>query len=557
MKRIIFIALLFVSAFSYAEENEKKITSSINNVTVFIQGAQVHRSGYASVPKGNSTLVFDNLANSINVQSIQATGRGAFTILDVQYRYHYPKPVVLDNSLPDAIQKELNQLMDTATKINFQLINIREKRAAIEKEKQLILNHPLVQGRTKSDSLGLLIGTVDYIQDQLASIADRKLAVQMAENELTKKQQQVNQKIQDLRNYNSNKPKPKPNQPSHQILVHVYAASATKGKVSLSYNVNNAGWSPTYDIKATSFTKPIELTYKASVYQNTGIDWKNVKLTFSNSNPNLRSTKPVLPVWYVDYYVHQKRNVTALSNATSVARRNRYFKEIESVEEDEVLDDLEVAKATTQYTNKVTNFSSVEFKVDVPFHIPSNGQRKTVLLENHELEGSYKHYIVPKLDRSAFVMAQVTGWEKLDLLVGGANVYFGGTLVGKTVLDPTAVQDTLLLSLGRDRNINVMRKLKDSETKTPLIGSNKTYTATYYIEVKNRNSTPVELVVEDHIPNSRNENIEVELEKKADGKLETDTGFITWEFKLNPYAIKKWEYRFTITYPKDKTIALN
>jgi hypothetical protein len=102
-----------------------------------------------------------------------------------------------------------------------------------------------------------------------------------------------------------------------------------------------------------------------------------------------------------------------------------------------------------------------------------------------------------------------------------------------------------------------MRKLKDSETKTPLIGSNKTYTATYYIEVKNRNSTPVELVVEDHIPNSRNENIEVELEKKADGKLETDTGFITWEFKLNPYAIKKWEYRFTITYPKDKTIALN
>ncbi|WP_415223145.1 DUF4139 domain-containing protein [Psychroserpens sp.] len=46
-------------------------------------------------------------------------------------------------------------------------------------------------------------------------------------------------------------------------------------------NVSEAGWFPIYDIKADKINEPLQLSYKAQVYQNTGTDWNDIKLTLS------------------------------------------------------------------------------------------------------------------------------------------------------------------------------------------------------------------------------------------------------------------------------------
>jgi len=49
-------------------------------------------------------------------------------------------------------------------------------------------------------------------------------------------------------------------------------------------------------------SKPINLQMKANVNQQSGEDWKDVKLFLSTGNPNENGTKPMLSPWYLRYY---------------------------------------------------------------------------------------------------------------------------------------------------------------------------------------------------------------------------------------------------------------
>jgi TonB-dependent SusC/RagA subfamily outer membrane receptor len=72
-------------------------------------------------------------------------------------------------------------------------------------------------------------------------------------------------------------------------------------KLDINYITNNASWTPFYDLRADNTTLPITMMYKAKVAQNTGIDWKKIKLTLSNGNPNQNNQAPELNTWFLRY----------------------------------------------------------------------------------------------------------------------------------------------------------------------------------------------------------------------------------------------------------------
>ncbi|MBO6517536.1 MAG: DUF4139 domain-containing protein [Bacteroidia bacterium] len=555
--RKVFLILTFISTlFEYglADEIEKKVQSKITGVTVFMQGAQIARTGTTTIPKGTSVVVFEGVSPYLNQQSIKASGKGSFTIMDVRYRYVYPEPVEEDTRETDRIQKKIDRLNDSLSDLNLRIYNIQEKKTGIRTEKNLLLNHPLMTGKGKPDSLALLIGTLDYIEVKLQTLADRALKISIVEAKMLKQRQAMSKRLNDLQLFIRNQPRPEPNKPKHQVLVAVMAKAQTTAKLEINYKVNRAGWSPWYDITAKDAGDDIELVYKAAVYQNTGVDWKNVKLRISNANPNQSNVKPVLPRWYIDYYRHQaERRLKKTPNRYFESRTDAVAEDEAEVADVEILEDKDASMAY-DFSQKMQNFSSIEFDIDLPYYIKSNAKTHFVTVQKHNLAAKFHHYIVPKLDKDAFVIAQITDWENLDLLVGSANIYFGNTFIGRTVIDPSIVTDTLEVSMGRYRSLAVKRTKLKTDTRKQIVGAHKVYTATYKIELRNNSANPIELTLEDQIPLTRNQDIEIELTKPDGGKLNELTGLISWDMKLDPYKKKTITFTYTVKYPKEQEI---
>lgn len=554
MKKLIFVLVASILGLNYlkAEEKEIIVNDQIKSVTVFMQNAQLFKQAYTLIPKGTSHFVFNDVSPYINKASIQAAGIGKFTILNTQYRYYMETPNNQKSNVSPKFLEREKVLKDSLQNSQLRINKNSELMNAIEQERNLIMANPLVKGTSNSDSLELLKGTANFLRKELKELAQMKYVLSIQAKKMADHHKELKHELRELRQLIQNQniqPTPKYH---HQVIVTVLSQSATNGTIKLNYLSGNAGWNPHYDLIAKDHQSDITLIYKAQVYQNTGKDWNQVKVKVSNANPNQGNTKPKLPIWFVNFqrFVHQNRAKKALyleSNAATSA----------SVQED-VVEDMEMEEKSTmlhKYTNKVQNFSSVEFDIALPMSVSSGGKIHYMDLKREKVSTEFQLYLVPKLEKDAFVVARLTGWESLDLLTGQANIYYGNTFIGRTVVNPSVLEDTLEVSMGRDRSVYVERKKTDSQTKKKLIENSKVYSADYVITIKNKNRGEVHLTIEDHIPVSKNDKIEI-TSTHGNGKLNKETGVLSWDINLKGLEKKQLDYGFSVKYLKDEILLL-
>ena len=220
-------------------------------------------------------------------------------------------------------------------------------------------------------------------------------------------------------------------------------------------------------------------------------------------------------------------------------------------------DDLEVAEHMSNYTEMNNNMAMVEFELKIPQSIKSDGQTHLMAVTSEEIDASFQYHIVPKLDKDAFLMAKLSGWEDLNLLPAVANIYYDGTYVGQTRLNPSVMSDTLELALGRDRGIYLTRKKTSDEEKIKKLTGQKEKTVTYQLALKNYKSSSVSIIVEDQTPVSTIEDIKVELLEKGIADYNKKTGKLLWNINLDAKETLKYEFTYLLRYDKDKTLALN
>lgn len=545
-------SFILLAASAFAETNEKTVSSQITDVTVFIQGAQIKRKASVQIPKGMSVIVFDDLANSIDPNSLQASGIGKFTISDIQYRYVHPEPVK-PVEIPNSVKSKIERIEDSLRNIRLRQNLIQSRLNYLQREEQFIQQHPLINGKGDPDSLDLLVSASHFIKQKLDEIARRRFHLTKEQSDVGILVNALNVELRELRNYQSNQPQPIPGRPKHQILVHVVAETAVYGVVETSFFTRNAGWSPIYDVMASSVSEDLSLVYKARIVQNTGIDWSGVKLKISNANPNRNKIKPKLPTWYVRFFRQVRVEMSAYKKRPSIQTMDKIAaaesKEVEFVEDEE-----EIADYSDGYTQKMQNFSSVEFEIDLPYKIHSDGKSHFVVLKREKVKTKYVHHIVPKMEQSAFVIANLTDWRDMDLLVGQANVFFGNTFVGTTVIDPTILSDTMEVSLGRDERVRSERKKLKSSIKDKLLGNKKVYKAQYELVIRNTHSSDITLVVEDQIPVAAEQNIDVVVNEMDGAKLNERTGILTWETEVKGRAKWRRVFDFEIEYPEGERL---
>lgn len=197
-----------------------------------------------------------------------------------------------------------------------------------------------------------------------------------------------------------------------------------------------------------------------------------------------------------------------------------------------------------------------EFEIKVPYTIPSDNKPVVAEIGHYQIPAAYTYQSTPKIDKDAFLMAQVTDWEKLHLLEGEANVYFENTFIGKSIMNVSQQNDTLSFSLGRDKRIMIQRTKENEYTSRKFIGSNQTQSIAWKLSVRNTRPEPVTLTLYDQLPVSRNSNIAVTAEEISGGTLDEAKGIITWQINLQPGEQREWSLRYKVKYPKGRILTI-
>jgi uncharacterized protein (TIGR02231 family) len=195
----------------------------------------------------------------------------------------------------------------------------------------------------------------------------------------------------------------------------------------------------------------------------------------------------------------------------------------------------------------------VSYDIDLPYTVLTGSRPQTVDIKDLSVPALYQYYVVPKLDKDAFLVAQIVDWEQYQLLSGEANLFFEGTYTGKTLLNTLTTDDTLRLSLGRDKNVVVTRtKLKDF-SKTKFLSDKRQTSRAFDIAIRNKRAQNLNIIVEDQIPISSNNAIEVTAET-GDAEVDLNTGKLVWRLEVSANKERKVKFNYTVRYPKGETI---
>ena len=501
-------------------------------MTVFLSGAQVHRAASLDLKAGENVVTLGGLTQYLDGKSVQVEGNEAYMIKSVKHQINYLEDV----SMAPTIQQKLDSIED----LQFTLSMRIAMENVYNEEKSMVVANRSVKG---SDAV-LLAEDIEEVADlfrkrlqdieyKLLELREEKKGIQ---KDITRIQNHLNQ-------LNVNKSKV-----NSEILVTVIASKAIKAKMELNYIVGQAGWSPLYDIRAEDTKGPIELRYKANVWQSSGNDWNGVKLNLSTGNPTVGGQAPNLGPWWLNVYEPESDRYrggrTKNKSQQQLAYAEQGLYELEMMDEDPAMGDFVT----------ISSNISTEFKIAFPYDVPSDGQLHEVETQRITLNAGYEHKAIPKLDKDAFLIANVTDWQEHNLLPGESQIYFQGTFVGKAWIDPAIAEDTLQLSLGRDKGVVINREKIIEMCKTVKVGGKKRTEKGYRISVQNNKQQAITLNLLDQLPLTKDGDVEVEVIDISGAKHNIETGELSWDLNLSPGAKTEYVIKFSVKYPKKKVV---
>lgn len=595
--------MLFICLQAIATDGPLVVPSSLKTVTVYRSGAELIHNTSVQLSQGNAELVIEGISNNIDINSVQINCPSAVTIMGVEFSNNFlvmPEVTSRIKFLQDSaeiVQKEIE-------KANVQIQTTADLLEVLKSNRD-------IKGQQTGLSVAELMKLMDYYKNKSAELQNDLAQQKSKQKKLSDLLTKIKVQINEEENKNT--------KTAGQLKLQLSVATAGKYDFIVSYITPNAWWTPYYDIRVDDIKSPLKVIYKAKVTQTTGIDWKKVKLSLSTSVPNQWGNAPVLRSWFLSYInpvnvmerslarnrvqsfdegltgraaginvdAYNKESVQIRGYASVNGQVPLYIVNGAPMSADnfskldpntiKTIDVLKDASATSIYGSRAVNGVvvvtlkdglddyvsvtdnelNVTFDIDLPYDVPTNGKEQTATLKEYSINSLYKYYAVPKLDKDAYLLAEVPEWEKLNLLPGDANIIFEGTYVGKSFIDPASTLDTLNLTLGRDKRVVIKKEKLMDYSSTKFLGSNKLQKFTYELTVKNNKKDTVRMMLKDQYPLTTNKEIEVELLDEDGASVNSEIGVLTWKLQLAPGEVKKLRFSYSVKYPKDKVLNLN
>lgn len=546
------ICLMLVPVMLVFAEEQKKYSPEMKSVTVFLSGAQLNTESTVNIPAGTGKIIFEGLSADLDENSLQARGEGDFVILSVVRTINFLKND--DDKLP----REIRAMKDSLENINLRIEYQQSLKKVYEQEMAFIKGNTDLGGKNAAISVTELEKLTDFFRRRMSDIEQKNLDT---DRKLKKLREQFSKVKKQLDEMNA-----KRRTRTSEVTIETYSRLAVQGKILLTYFVNQAGWTPYYDLRANDVKAPVKLEYRARVWNGTGEEWDKVKLSLSTGNPSIGGTQPVVNTWFinvvspvaVNQYNKRRAKYGAIDapQSMSAAPATIELKDEMNMEMRGGRSDAPPVEAATAADYTVVNESQTNytFEIKIPYTIPSDRKPYIVAVQDFTVNATYRYFAAPRLDKDAFLIARLTGWDQLNLLSGDANVFYEGMFVGTSYIDAQSTDDTLEVSLGRDKSVVLDRvRLKDfSEKKT--LGSTRKETHGFDIEIRNKKKSEIELYIEDQVPVSQNKELEIVLEESSGGKKNEENGKVSWNLKVTAGETKKLRFVYSLKYPKDKIL---
>jgi len=527
------------------------VDSHISAVTVYQDRAVVTRTATVQLSGGTVELVFANLPQTLNEQSLQVSGKGTAqaTILDVSAKQTFVDytPNVRVKELEDqlrALAKQTRGINDHATLLNATSATLDRMEAA--------LFAPPTKDVPRPD-LNQFTASLAYLNEQKAKLTTDRSALDEQREDLQNKITTVQNQLNELRGAGGKAFK--------TVTVRVAAAQAGSLDVLLAYTVPGASWVPSYDARVMSAERIVQLDYFGLVRQGTGEDWKDVALTLSTARPSMGGAAPVLNVWNLDLWVAQpmldmvrrekamKMNAPAAGGAVNMQSLTSNADGYVTASE---LKDASFATATIE-----AGATSASFKIAVSSTVASDNSPQKVPITSASLKAAPEYLTVPKRQAAAYLTSKVVNSSDFPLLAGAMNVFLDGTFVATSGLRTVMSGEKFDLALGVDDGIAIKHKRVTKFTEdTGLTNSGKRITYEYLITVQNNKKTAERVIVADQVPLSRNEKIVVKLlSPDAKDVKPTDEGTLKWSLDLKPGEKRELTVKFTVEFDNGVNVA--
>ena len=305
------LGLSFAAAASPSSNNhEVPVESAIDHVVVYEQGAQIERLAPVSLRAGINVLVFTDLNTAIDPSKIRLSGRGDFTVLGISHRYHTDTLGGADS------HDERMRMTELRNKLTRDIQYAQARRVLFDREEQLLLQNQDFKVKDTGVDLDRLMQATAFFQERFQLIQEGRAAI---DREVASHQAEIvaldlaMQQLPTLRTATS-----------LEVLVRVESAKSTQGELVFSYWMQQAGWTPSYNVRVKDIDDPMRLECQAMVHQTTGERWEDVTLTVATGTPSQNRTKPNLQPWYIDGSQGRAGGATTVTSANAWLKAQPY-----------------------------------------------------------------------------------------------------------------------------------------------------------------------------------------------------------------------------------------
>lgn len=554
MKRVVAVAVPLtavllasnVAAQVSGAEAADSVDSTITEVTVFADRAQVKREAVVRLDAGRQTLSFERLPGWIDEGSVRVNlaPAGTAQLEDVQV-----ETVYLAQSNQQAVreaQAAVQEITDRIAALNDELGVLNAEKQQIEQIRAFSMDKlpkDMAFREVKVETFG---NTVDFVAERLRKNAAARRDLEKQRRELTPELQARQRKLARLQ--------ARSQLTERVVHVDVSAPRATRTTLTLSYLTPGATWEPVAELRATTGGKKVELKQYAVVTQTTGEDWSKAKISLSTQSPNATLKLPELQALFLHGGTSLAEAVNPNGDTFKVAQgswssMNQYYGQGQVDYQQNVQRQLAVQ-------NKVQQVFTTLQKRGTTAHYPggtqtvrADGRPVRMAIGSSRLDASYRILAAPELSLNAARSVDLVNTSGQPLLPGKASLFVDSAFVGTTELDFVAAGEDFSMFVGVADEIKLARELDTKRSELKRFGKRTRVQVSYVVTAENLSRVRQTLHLNDRVPVSQTDEIKVSR-VRIEPDLEPDAqGLLTWQQDLKPHEQRKYRIEYTLEYP--------
>ena len=531
-----------------AQAADLDAASAVDAVTVYPDGASVTRVVTLDLPAGDNSAILKDFPLTLDPSSLRVEGEAGtkLTIGAIDTRPPRAAPPV---NLPE-LDKRIEALKDERANLQGAIDAATARRKFAERFAEASPAGIGDKGEARP---------IAEWRAAFAAVGEEVTLADTAIRDAERKQRELDRQIAQLEQDRAQKPSNK-----LEVRIDLATAAATRATLRVTYAVRNARWTPLYDARLDTGTKDrkpaLELVRRAEISQNTGEDWSNVALNVSTVRTARGGNAPDLNSLIVQYPIPRRpvpepaapaASFGAMDSAAPLARVGKAAKLFEAGE-----------RADEQQAVADVGGFQVMFKIPGRVSLGASEGAKSLRVSSVTLAPDLAIRAVPVRDPTAFLEASFKQNEDAPLLPGRVSIYRDGSFVGRGQMSAAGKDETVRLGFGADDKIKIERTVvKRNEGSAGLIvTTSKTDERAFKTTVRNGHDFPIKIAIEDQLPVSENEEIQVEMLSATTPPTATNLrdkrGVLEWAFDAKAGEVRDIAFAWRVRWPKDKGVVM-